>query len=125
VVLIVQFVGIVLFVYFFRDDNVSIYGKTKQIYIRDCYYRIITEILHLDVLTLRKRDEDDCEYNIDVWPLLVVVGNPGIGKSMLSFLFIRALLELGVEVGYLSLLTFFLFLFFVCVYLFRRLLTKI
>jgi hypothetical protein len=29
---------------------------------------------------------------------LVVVGNPGIGKSVLSFLFIRTLLELGVSV---------------------------
>jgi hypothetical protein len=39
---------------------------------------------------------------------LLVVGNPGVGKSVLSFLFMRVLLELGTKVF----LSFFFFLTF-------------
>jgi polynucleotide 5'-kinase involved in rRNA processing len=55
------------------------------------------EILHLNVEAL-SRPQGIISNNFHKWPRLVVVGNPGIGKSMLSFLFIRVLLELGVEV---------------------------
>jgi hypothetical protein len=69
-------------------------------YIRDCYYRLITEIfLNTYEYNSNKLKED-----------LVVVGNPGIGKSTLSFLFIRILLELGVTVCFHFHRIFILFL---------------
>jgi DNA replication protein DnaC len=58
-----------------------------KLYIRDCYYRLIMEILFLDWSKLVVKDDK-----------LVVSGNPGVGKSSLLFLFVRVLLELGVKV---------------------------
>jgi DNA replication protein DnaC len=59
-------------------------------YVRDCYFRVLTELLmfaYPSTLSPSLRP-----------PHLVVLGNPGIGKSVLSFLFIRVLLELGTPV---------------------------
>jgi hypothetical protein len=58
-----------------------------ETYIRDCYYRLITEIF------FQNWDKVDIGYH-----RFVVTGNPGVGKSSLMFLFIRVLLELGVKV---------------------------
>jgi hypothetical protein len=80
-------------------SKVIFFRKRKQAYIRDCYYRIILELL------LCMRDEDETiSYNF------IVLGNPGIGKSVLCFLFIRVLLELAVNVCTVFIITsFFLF----------------
>lgn len=56
-------------------------------YIRECYYRIILELLFTDLRM----------YN-SFMPHSVVTGTPGTGKTSLSFLFILVLLELGVNV---------------------------
>jgi GTPase SAR1 family protein len=58
-----------------------------ETYIRDCYYRLITEIF------FQNWDNVEIGYH-----KFVVTGNPGVGKSSLMFLFIRVLLELGVKV---------------------------
>jgi hypothetical protein len=71
------------------------YDKPQEMYIRNCYYRIITEILTFCC-------------NNDVDNGLVVTGNPGLGKTSLSYLFILTLIELGVEVLFLFLFLFFL-----------------
>jgi hypothetical protein len=62
------------------------YDKYEFVYVRDCYYRLISEILLLDYSKFDRHKK------------LAVVGSPGIGKSCLLFLFIRVLLELGVKV---------------------------
>jgi hypothetical protein len=59
------------------------FRKRRRVYMRKCYYRIITELL------LHER----CFQNY-----IVVLGNAGIGKSVLSYLFIYCLLSLDVKV---------------------------
>jgi hypothetical protein len=75
----------------------------KEGYIRDCYYRLLVELLRVDFSVIKRSAMDEKEeaedYNNGKRNVfLVVLGNPGVGKSSLSFLFIRCLLELGVEV---------------------------
>jgi hypothetical protein len=66
-------------------DNYIDFARPVKTYIRDCYYRIMTELLMF------------VNSPVD-FPRLLVLGNPGVGKSMLSFLFLRVLLELGTQV---------------------------
>jgi hypothetical protein len=94
-------------IYFFFKKYLSFFShsseinynkdKIKPAYIRDCYYRIISEILLADFSKYENIYK------------LVVVGSPGIGKSCLSFLFIRVLLELGVEACFFLVLFLMLF----------------
>jgi putative protein kinase ArgK-like GTPase of G3E family len=56
------------------------YSVRREVYICDCYYRLITEIFFLDWDKLRIG-----------YHKLIVTGNPGVGKSSLMFLFIRVL----------------------------------
>lgn len=74
---------------FFSCSGEVVFTSCAQLYIRDCYYRLITELLLFDFASLE----------VGAFPRrLVVLGNPGIGKSVLPFLFMRCLLELEVEV---------------------------
>jgi Holliday junction resolvasome RuvABC ATP-dependent DNA helicase subunit len=66
----------------------------RPAYIRDCYYRLITEILVCNGHAVVKNNN---KIDIDRVTPFVVVGNPGIGKTSLSYLFIRALMEMGVK----------------------------
>jgi hypothetical protein len=83
---LVIIIYICLFVYSSHSVSAGDYSETYPAYIRDCYYRLILEILLID---FKKFD--------NIYKL-VVLGSPGIGKSSLLFLFIRVLLEMNVEV---------------------------
>jgi polynucleotide 5'-kinase involved in rRNA processing len=84
-----NFFFVVLLLFFIRRDNRLNYSRCRPMYRRDCYYRLICEIL---LCSGRFKDSRKT---------LVVTGNPGVGKTTLSYLFIRALLELGVSVCFI------------------------
>jgi hypothetical protein len=72
-------------------------------YIGDCYFGVITELLvfapPLLKMSFRAGDPPGCGSGTTVdGAHLLVLGNPGVGKTLLSFLFIRVLLELGAKV---------------------------
>jgi hypothetical protein len=71
---------------FFRTSIIS-FKDCESAYVRDCYYRIILELLLSSYIAQSRAINR-----------FVVLGNPGIGKTVLCFLFIRVLLELGVDV---------------------------
>jgi DNA replication protein DnaC len=87
------------FLYFFlllfnlSENEEFDYDDLKKSYIRNCYYRLITEIL-----VCSGHETARAKNLVKFSRPFVVVGNPGIGKSSLSYLFIRALMEMGVEV---------------------------
>jgi hypothetical protein len=100
--------------YLLRKGDLAIYDKfsLKHTYIRDCYYRVMSEILvcsgHGQVIRnnsfrFSSPIPDEALERVPVSPF-VVVGNPGIGKTSLSYLFIRMLMESGAKVCFINLI---------------------
>jgi hypothetical protein len=91
------FLFYILFLFNSSDGAIYYFNEWREAFVRNCYYRLITEILVCSGHNVAMRN-NNYKYSTP----FVVVGNPGIGKSSLSYLFIRTLMELGVGVYFFS-----------------------